>query len=99
MALVVVAALLAPAQASAEPVEPAGRSSAGAGSECPWCLPPNAPPPKCIPAGQYDSPYYWEYLSTRSWTNPNGHGWRVHEYYISAEWSMLSRKVTCKINF
>lgn len=92
----VVAALLAPAQASAEPVAEAGVTKA---ADCPWCLPPNAPPPKCAPYGQYAGSYYWEYLSTRTWTGHNGHGWRVHEYLISAEWSLLSRKVTCKINF
>ncbi|GAB3751430.1 hypothetical protein [Microlunatus parietis] len=99
-ALVAVAALmLAPAQASAAPVGAGSTKSTTAASVCPLCQPPNAPPPKCIPQGQHSGSYYWEYLRTKTWTGPTGHGWRVHEYLISAEWSLISRKVTCKINF
>ncbi|MFC7620062.1 hypothetical protein [Microlunatus sp. GCM10028923] len=96
--IAVAAAMLAPAQASAQPVGSDTKSATAAGV-CRLCPPPNAPPPKCIPVGQHSGSYYWEYLRTRSWTGHNGHGWRVHEYLISAEWSLISRKVTCKINF
>lgn len=99
--MMVICGLMATSSAQAATPAQAARPTAAttvAAADCAWCLPPNAPPPRCVPWGQYAGDYYWEYYLSKT-ISKGGHGTTTRFYYISATWSLLSRKVSCSFSF